>query len=237
MKRFQLIGAALVAVFALGALTAASASATFLLAEWLLNGVAITSENLVEVEGELLLEDSKNVPVIGKSMVLCSAILVGAVQPNSLGIISEVLSLEHTAPPILCPVQEGCEASTSTADMSPVGLPWENEAELFEQTGVTAFAYLTIKRGGGTFGWRVENCLVLGLPQKDECTISELVTELSLEGTTLLANISLAFELLVGVPFAFCTASNGENGVDEGSGTFVVSGGGELTASSETAVS
>ena len=58
MRKIQVLGVALLALFAFGALTAVSASAanTYLLAEWLLNGVAIgaSETNLVEIDGTLL---------------------------------------------------------------------------------------------------------------------------------------------------------------------------------------
>jgi|SRR5215831_10633926 len=240
MKRFYVIGVALVAVLAFSALAAASASATFLLAEWLLNGVAIPAgqTDTVEIAGELLLEDKEGVAIIGHAMVLCSGIFVGTVTSESLDTVTEVLSLEKTAPPILCPVQEGCESSTATADVSPVGLPWETEAELFEQAGTTVFVDL-IRKGTEKVGWKLENCLVFGLPQTDECTTTtEGISELSLEGTTLIGSFSPALNALTATKLAKCSASSAaESGVVEGSGAFMVGGGGELTASSETAVS
>jgi len=245
MKRFYVIGVALVAVLAFSALAAASASATFLLAEWLLNGVAIApgAEDLVEIEGEVTLEDREGVPVIGNAAVKCSGIFVGTVSSNSQDLITEVLSLTHTAPPLKCPRVLGCEASTLEPEVSPVNLPWETEAELFEQTGTTIFVDLIMK-AGQKIGWIVKNCLVLGLPQTDECTTPKNggeaggagISELTLEGALPLGVFSLAVTELTGTPLALCTASNLESGVVAGSGQFVISGGGELAASSDTLV-
>src|ERR1700691_2206326 len=97
MRKIQVLGVALLALFAFGALTAVSASATntYLLAEWLLNGVAIglpaNEINLVEIDGELLLEDTK--AVLGSpAEVKCMGSLDGWVGLNSLGFTSEVLN-------------------------------------------------------------------------------------------------------------------------------------------------
>ena len=96
MRRVQLLGIVLFALFAFGALTAASAIATTLLAEWLVGAVAVASELLVEILNVLLLEDNK-VPIIGKATVLCSGFFDGWVGPSSLDFISEVLSASGVA--------------------------------------------------------------------------------------------------------------------------------------------
>jgi hypothetical protein len=241
MKKFPLIVGALMAVCAFGVLTAASASAAFLLAECLLNGVAITSNDLVEISGELLLEDT-GAPA--KPDVLCSGIFDGWVGPNSLDWVSEVLNLSKeaisTTPlsglALLCTldVRSSCEASTETIDVYPVGLPWETEVELLEQTGGPFFIVLFFKAGGGKFGWETTNCLVFGVPATDECTTEQGAASLTLSGTTLVGHFSTEITELAGLTKANCTASSTEHtGVVEGEGNFIVSGGGELSASSE----
>jgi hypothetical protein len=56
MSRFRILGVALVAAFALSVMVAATASALeFLLAQWLLAGVAVTTPVLVDAAGDLTL--------------------------------------------------------------------------------------------------------------------------------------------------------------------------------------
>lgn len=243
MRKIQLVGVVLLALFALGALTATSAMASTLLAEWLLNGTAITTEVLIEGSGELLLEDTK--AILGSAAaVLCSGIGVGWVGPNSLDWVSEVLNLNgeaiSTTPlsglSLECTPQTGCETNTSVL-VWPIGLPYTSEVELVEQTGGPFFADIGRASTGGNAGWELTDCLVLGSPHEDECTTPEGAAELRLEGTTLLAIASAAFLELIGGRLALCTASGEETGLDSGEGSLTLSGGGELTASSETSVS
>jgi hypothetical protein len=243
MRKIQLLGVVLLALFAFGVLTAASASAAFLLAEWLVNGVAVTTELVVESTGEVLLEDNK-VPLIGKAVILCSGISVGWVGPNSLGWISEVLSLNGEAistTPLVglsldCVAQAGCETNTAVL-VWPVGLPGTVEVELLEQEGGPFFVGLAKSANGAVGGWEIQNCLVLGASQEDECTASEGAAQLTLEGTTLLGSVSEAFTQLTQLTNATCKVGGINSGIVEGSAALVPSGGGELTASSETAVS
>ena len=252
MRKFQVLGVALLALFAFGALTAMSASATntYLLAEWLLNGVAIGANetDLVEIDGTLLLEDTK--AVLGSpAAVLCTGSGDGWVGPNSLGYGSEVLNAAEesisttplTGLGLTCVAETGCETNTAPI-VYPVGLPGESEVELLEQSGeATALRFIvlgTTKANGGRGGWEIENCLVLGTAHEDECTATEGVAELTLAaGPVLLALSSKTISELNGAPLATCTASGMATGVVEGEGTFLVAGGGELAASSEGVIS
>jgi hypothetical protein len=241
MKGFTQPLLTLLALLTVGAILAPTASAiSFLLAEWLVGGVVVTAELLVEENGELLLEDTK-VPALGKVVVLCSGIADGPIGPNSLSLISEVLMLNGTAvstiplsgTALTCAGQENCEEPLVWA----VGLPLEGEVELMEDT-TTFFALLTFAHAGGsTPGWEIECMKTIIGPMSDECVSSESVNEIALEGTTLLANDSLAFSELAGVKLGTCTLGGENSGILVGTWTIVVSGGGELTASSEGAVS
>jgi hypothetical protein len=239
MRKIQLLGV-LLALFSFGALTATSAMATTLLAEWLLNGVAIAADNLVEIDGELLLEDTK--AILGSpAAVLCSGILDGFVEPASRDTVTELLSLNGEGTDLVhltsnlsldCVAQTGCETNTPVL-VYAVGLPWESEVELVEQTGGPFFAdFLKTKANGGNFGWEITNCLVLGTAHEDECTVKEGVAELKLEGTALLGIFSKAFTILNGLKIANCTAGGAETGEVAEPGTFLVATG-ELSASSE----
>jgi hypothetical protein len=237
------MGLALFALFAFGALTATSAMASTLLAEWLLNGAAITSENLVEIKGSLLLRDSKGILGSAAAVECRSFSFDGWVGPNSLDYVSEVLNAASepigsltSGLALSCEATEGCETNTKPS-VYFLGLPWESEVALLEQTGGPFFADFLTKKGGGTIGLEIINCLVLGSAHEDECTTERGAAELKLEGTTLLLILSEAFTLLAGVKHSLCTASGEESGVFSGEGAFVVSGGGELTASSEISVS
>ena len=243
MRNMQFMGVALLALFAFGALTEASASAvTTLLALWLAHGAPAETELLVEITGELLLEDSK-VPIIGKATVLCGGTFDGWVGSNSLEYISEVLSATGvaisstplTGEPLTCTAQTGCETSTSTL-VWPVGFPVETEVELLEQAGGPFFEDVIFPSGTAGFGYEITNCLVLGISMEDECTSPLGTAELKLEGTTLLGIFSQAFTELAEQKLALCTQSKEESGIVEGEGSFVLSGGSELEASSEAEI-
>jgi len=235
------MGVTLFALLAFGVLTAASASAapTFLLAEWLVGGTAIATggELASATTGELLLEDTAL-----KADVLCSGIFDGWVGPSSLDFISEVLNLAGEAAgvglagkSITCTAQSTCAGSPAPV-VWPTNIPWETEAELMEEEGRVFFADLLTAKNGGGVGYELE-CSVLGVKSTDECTTPTAVSELSLEGTTLLGRFSDAFTELAELKLGLCTFAGRETGIVEGEGTFALTGGGELTASSETSVS
>jgi hypothetical protein len=240
MSRFRLLVGAMLALFAFGAFMAASASAvTFLLAEWLVGGVAVTTESLVEVGNEILLEDNK-VPIIGKATILCSGFLDGWVGPASLDWVSEALSLNGEAisntlevgKSLDCVAQSGCETNTPVL-VWPVGMPWTTEAELMEDGTEKFFADLIKSAAGGTseIGWEIENCLVLGSAMTDKCTSVTGVAQLLLEGAVLHGIFSTAFTLLAELELATCEKGGVDSGVVEANGTYTASG--ELMPSSE----
>lgn len=242
MKRYQVVLVALTAVFAFVALSAVSASAlTTLLALWLWNGTAITEGLNVEAEGELTLEDTKGSLGGGRAAVLCSGILDGTVNPESLGYISEVLTLAkeliETTP--LTELGLTCTNITECASplVWPVGLPWESELELVEQGTEVFFANLILPNATAKkFGWLVQCMGVLTEPE-DECTTTtEGVSQLTLEGASLLASFLETFRELMGVPLANCSRGGTGTGKvlsDEPFGVLKHETGGELSASSE----
>jgi hypothetical protein len=225
----------------IGALWAFKLNPEFLLAEWLVGGVAVTTELSTQTSGEFSLEDTKT--LIGKAKVLCGFILDGWVGSSGSGRVNEVLNLAGEAissTPLSglaleCTALGGCE-SGSAPKVLPVGLGWETEAELMEYTS-NFFALLSLPHSGGSNpGWEVE-CLVLGTAFSDECKAPESVTELALEGTTLLGKLSLAFTELAKGTLALCSQSGEETGVFEGESTITLNAGGELTASYGSLVS
>ena len=235
MRKMQLVGVAFLALFAFGALTATSATGATLLAEWLLKGSKVTAETLIEIKGGITFGDSKG--ILGSpAAVECSWSLDGWVGPNSLDYISEALNVASESIGVLgglaleCTAKEGCETNTKPS-VNFLGLPWESEVDLLEQTGGPFFADFLTKKGGGTLGVEITNCLVLGSAHEDECTTERGVAELRLEGTTLLFILSDAFTTLAGVKPMLCTASGEESGVIRGEEALSVS---ELSASSES---
>jgi hypothetical protein len=168
------------------------------------------------------------------------------VGPNSLDYVSEALNEAKeaisTAPLVglafTCVTEAGCAASPAPV-IWPVNLGWEAEAELMEDPSApnTFFVLLvSSKNGGKIVGWEVE-CTVLGITATDECGAAERIAELTLNGTTLLAVFSEAFNLLAEVKLGMCTLGGAETGIVEGSGPITLNAGGELTASSEGVVS
>ncbi len=242
MKKLQILGIALVAVFAFGALVAGSASATVttLLAEWLVNGVAIPEgTNLAsESTGELELTDLKT--LLGESTVKCSGILIGTVGFDGADTVTEVLNLAKeligaplTGTALSCTEVKVCEEAL----VWPVNLPWSTLLELVEEEGSVFFGVLLYAHaGGGNPGWEVE-CMKTITKPVDECT-GEGIIELGLEGTTLTASFNEPFRELVGVPLATCTQSKEASGhvvsPPMAPGTIKLVSGETLNASSES---
>ncbi|HXC23163.1 MAG TPA: hypothetical protein VNU28_01145 [Solirubrobacteraceae bacterium] len=230
--------ALVVALSAFGALTSTSAFAGFLLAEWLVNGVAVATELSIEWNGEMELEDTTS--VMGRISVLCKGKLDGWVGPSSLDWISEVLTESGgdvaelvSAEALTCTNVTKCEEPLAWA----VNLGWEGEVELLEQGSPVEvfFAVLTLPHpSGGNVGWEFE-CMKNIVTVADVCTAPESVFRLELDGTTLLGAFGDAFTLLAGLKLANCTQGmTAETGVVVGSGAITLTGGGTLAASSET---
>lgn len=151
MKKIHVLGAALLALFAFGVMTAsASAQPTFLLALWLEDGAPV--EVLTDVEAtsselELVNHDGASFGVTVR--VLCSGVLHGSVGPESEDEITELLSLGGTAisktplsgNTLSCTNDENCPEPKVWADLES---PWDTEAELMEDGGETFYVDLLI---------------------------------------------------------------------------------------------
>jgi hypothetical protein len=207
MKRIQIIGLALVAVFAFSAMLAVSASAeTTLLVEWLAKGAEVTTNMATETKGKILLEDSK-VPLIGKVAVECEGILDGTVGANGADSITKLLTTggveigELTGTGLKCEKETACEAaSASPVEVWPLNLPWATLAFLMENG---TFLDLIL---GSTYHVK---CLVLGINAEDECTAAE--TSLPLEnGATFVLTASGS----TAEPLASCTQGGANSGVN-----------------------
>jgi len=217
MKRFHIIGVSLIAVLAFCAVGVASAGAiTTLLAEWLVNGAAVTATTAVTTEGLLLLEDSNALKAGIKAAVECSGILTGTIGVNGADEIAELLSLSGTAislkskegAGLSCTNVSSCEGSKVWA----VNLPWKTLLELVENGATTLFVDLIVSGTGGNAGWSVE-CTDLGVKITDECLAqSEAAAELTNGITGAEGKFTESVRELMGLKKALCSSSGEETG-------------------------
>ena len=232
MRKFHVLGFALIAVFAIGVVSAATASAlTFLLAEWLEAGGAITATLLAEIPGELSLSEK----VLGVILnALCSGILVGDIGANGADDITELLNLEGgaisptglTGTAISCADTENCGEALAWA----VNLPWLTQLELMEDEGTPFFVDLLTANGKGNPGYEVE-CMSSGLT--DTCEAAEAASKVEVIGTELNSEFTEAFTLLAGLSNPNCQVAGNGAGIVMGLGIIKGDGAGALTVSSE----
>ncbi len=229
MKRFHVLTLALVAVCAVGVLSAAGASAvTFLLAEWLEGNAGLTATLLAKITGELLLAETLDGIKID---ALCSGIFVGDVGPNGADDMTELLTLGEVAAgePLVgagltCTNDENCAEALAWAEE----LPWLTLLVLMEDGTETFFAdLLTSEKTGGTVAYEVE-CMSLGL--SDLCSVTEAAALVENIAEGLNVEFSEAFTTLAGLKLANCTTAGVEEGVVEGLG-LITGDGAALTAS------
>lgn len=152
---------------------ASTASAeTTLLAEFLVNGVSVTSSTAAEGKGEIILEDSK--AGIG---VKCSGIADGTVGADGAGEVTKILTVAGVevtlTAPLLCKSNKFCEESSTDIEASPENLPISGKAFLQESGQFAA---------SGKNGAFSMSCLVLGIRTSDECTAVE--TRIIIENVT-----------------------------------------------------
>ncbi len=146
MKRFQILGCTLIAVFAFGVISAASASAET--AFWLEDGVAITALESTVTKGTVFLT---NLALGSEVTVKCVGEFVGSVGANGEDEITEVISngkksgTPLTGEDILCEVTVGglCTLK-SDAEVWPVQLPWHTHLLLVAPIGTNKVEYLDI---------------------------------------------------------------------------------------------
>ncbi len=241
MRKIQPLSVALVAVFAVGMFSAASASAavTTLLAEWLVNGTAVTEAQSFNSEtvGTLLFEDTKT--PLGASDIICSYKFLGTIGFDGLDVISEILTLTGLAiskvglsgEALACETVSVCEEALIWV----INLPWNTLLVLIEDGTEKFFADYIENSGAGNPGWEVE-CMKTILKPVDECTTAQGVTKLSLDGPLLLGGFSEAFTELAGLKLISCSLGGAETGVLETAAPaeLLLSAGGTLSASSES---
>jgi hypothetical protein len=193
LARLKLVGLALVAVLAVAAVVASSASAL----QWLINGKPITSAQTVKSSGTLKLAD-----LVAGTTIECEGTGEGTVGPGASDTVTE---LKATSCKFV--KQGSCEAESKfkpTAE--PLNLPY---VTLLGDIG--SHTVDTIKPGssGKSPGWNVK-CGVGGiLKVQDECT--------SPKANTLVANTAggVTTEFLESET-ASCTLGNASSGMVTG---------------------
>ncbi len=193
MRCIRTLGLTVVAVFALSAVAASTASAI----QWLGNGHLIGEPILVLSLGPLLLADLAATG--GPVAIACTGRNHGTVGPEARDLI---LSITATS----CSFEEhGACMVTPDPIATAVHLPWVTR--LLTIGGVTRD--MIESSGNGTPGWRVDCMTLLGLVQ-DECT--------STEGNPKIENMSGGdiAELFEASETASCTLGNGTSGMVTG---------------------
>jgi len=234
MRKFYAIGAALLAVFAVGVLTAASASAavSFLLAEWLAGGSPVTTTLASDTEGELLLEET----ILGvKIDALCSGIFDGTVGNDGEDMITELLNLpkelvdatELVEPGLACTNTTNCPEPLAWAD----NLPWNTLLELMVDGTEEFFVDLLLSGGKGNPGYHVVCMGTSGL--EDLCSAETNISKYTNTAEGLNGEFSVVFDELAEVKLPNCTLAGMEKGVVEGLGITLLTetGAPALTAS------
>ena len=234
MRKLHVLGVALIAVVAFGVVSAATASAvTFLLAEWLVGGSAVTSTALAETTGELLI--AEELTVLGvkiKIAVLCSGIFVGSIGSDGADDLTELLNLARELIDLtplvelglLCTNDENCPEPLAWAD----NLPWLTQLELMVDGSEEFFVDLLTANGNGSPGYHV---VCMGnTALADLCTAPESTTKVTNEAGGLNSEFSEAFTTLAGLKLANCEIAGNETGIVEGL-ALVTTPGGALTAS------
>ncbi len=232
MKRIHILAVALVAIFVASVAVVATASAVeFLLALWLDGGANVVAQLNVETEGELELISTNGGKLGVHAKFLCSGILDGWVAPESLGFLSELLTLTGVALPLaeltgtalLCTNEENC----TEPEVWAAKLGWETEAELMVDGTETFFVDLILNAG-----YYVQ-CLVLGVTISETCSAAETAVKLTNEANgTVDALFEDAFQVLAGLKLATCTLGGAETAEINGL-AFILETGTTLSVSSE----
>lgn len=194
--RRHLFAAWVLAVLVTIGVASSAAAETTLLAEWLINGVAVTSSTSVEGTGEFIMEDAK--AGIG---VICAGSAVGTVGPDGAGETTEILTLGGViislATPLLCKSHKSCEESATDIEAAPEHLPLSGALELTQAGGFRAFAIASADY--------FVSCLVLGIKVSEECTTTNVSYQV--------VNVTGGVESVgKGEPAANCTVGGVESG-------------------------
>ena len=233
MKKLNILGVVLVAVFAMSMVVVATASAVeFLLALWLVGGVNVAANLATDSEGTLLLEDEKT--LLGKVFILCSGILDGTVGPESKDEITKLLTIGtlHTEIPTTVLTEPGLLCTDQSGGLCPEPLvwaeklPWLTEAELMIDGTETFFVDLIL--AGAYY------LICMGNSVEDLCEAPELAVKLTnLAGGIVDNEFSDAFQTLAGLNLGTCTVGGANSAIVEGLAEQLLASGESLTVSSE----
>jgi hypothetical protein len=230
MRKIQLLGLALFAVFAFSAVAAAS-SAFALESEsvWLVGGHTALTKVLADSIGELELTDLKT-PIFGAATIKCSGLNEGWIGGDASGAnpkwdeITSITGLNAATEPLwaVCTfvVRGGCETSTPPEAM-PLNLPWLTELTLSGNTFLD-----NLIGTGGNAGW-VSRCLVVGVNTQDECTREK--TSADIDNTTE-GDVKALFSEAISEK-ANCSQGGPESGVVNGEVLILLSNGEALAVS------
>ena len=220
MRKIQIV-LALVATFAFAAISAASASAEeTLLAEWLVDGAALTGNVASVSEGELLLED------MGAGIdVLCSGKFVGTIGVDGADSITLVEDLEGKDNSLNCTLSAKgtCEeANGSKITVFPQKLPWTTKLVLMENGEF-------LDEITGEPGYLIE-CKIFGIKIDDTCTGDTQTQEKNITGGVE-SNFS---ETETITPTGNCTAGGAGLGLTVGSNVTTSPNGLTISSAEET---
>ena len=221
------------AVVVFGVVSVGSASAvTFLLAEWLVGGTAVTSTTLTETTGEILIAEELNVLGVKiKIAALCSGIFVGNIGSDGADDLTELLNLARELIDLtplvelglLCTNDENCPEPLAWAD----NLPWLTQLELMVDGSEEFFVDLLTANGNGTPG--IHFVCMGNTALADLCTFAESITKVTNEAEGLNSEFSEAFTTLAGLKLGNCEISGNEVLIQEGL-YLITTSGGALTA-------
>jgi hypothetical protein len=223
MRKIQILGLALFAVFAFSVVVA-SASAEVAL--WLVEEKDITEAEgplAVHSEGELLLTDLNT--LFGVATVDCSGFLVGTVGPNQFDLIESILNLsfelieELPGLGLLCLGLGEC-LEEEDAEVRPEHLPWLTELELMEVGGVVLFLNKILADGNGEPAYESICLDLFGFSHEDLC---EGATSMKIENMVL-PEFTLGIFNEAESEKGTCTLGGAESGDIEGEGSILLTG-------------
>jgi hypothetical protein len=150
------------AVFAMSAVTAASASAAH---TWLIGGKLVAAPTTIMSKSTLVLADDKATG--GAVVVSCTGFGTGTVGPDALDLISKITAeVLGTKDKINCTfVKVGLCKSGTTPTVLALDLPWHTEI----YTEGTETRDMTTSDGAGEPGWDVTCTNILGGTTEDDC--------------------------------------------------------------------
>lgn len=193
MTRLRILGLALVAVFAMGAVVASAAMAS---PEWLENGSPLTSKVAITSKGTLKLSDTGT--PIGTVTVTCAGTDKGTIGPGAEDEVTEIKASSCTSSQ--CSGTPTAEAVNIAPTLA--GGIWQTK---LETVGTEIRDKITTTSGTKVVGWTV-HCTILGKTETDTCTSASSSTKMTNNKTT--GNVEAEFEAKS--PKAKCTLSGGK---------------------------